>query len=108
MDGQKGRLTMGEAGAGYEYPDSEDEALEQPLYLGGETIDDVIAKHLLECDQCRNATEQGKPARLGDPSGHCDQYWHLQLMRANYEGKINNIVHHTELGDEAPLRGRLE
>jgi hypothetical protein len=29
-------------------------------------------------------------------------------MRANYEGKINNIVRHTELGDEAPKRGRLE
>lgn len=81
---------------------------ETPLYVGSMTVDDAISMHLVDCDQCREATERARPVRLGEPSGHCDGYWHLQLMRANHEGKINNIVAHTELGDEAPKRGRLE
>jgi hypothetical protein len=82
---------------------------EQPLILtGGMTIDDAINMHLVDCTQCRDATERGKPVGLGQPSGHCDTYWHLQLMRADYEGAVNNIVRHTEYGDEAPKRGQLQ
>jgi hypothetical protein len=78
-----------------------------PLQIGSSDIDDVIAKHLIDCDQCREGIGKG-PVKLGEKSRHCDQYWHLQLLRARYEGKINNIVAHTELGDEAPIRGKLE
>jgi hypothetical protein len=85
-----------------------DEAKSLPLVVGGMTVDDAISAHLLECVTCRDVTEHAKPVRLGQKSGHCSTYWHLQLLRANYEGKINNIVAHTELGDEAPKMGQLE
>lgn len=81
---------------------------EQPLYIGHITVDDAISMHLVDCDQCREATERARPIRLGEPSGHCAGYWQLQLMRADHEGRVNNIVAHTELGDEAPKMGRLE
>lgn len=81
---------------------------ETPLYIGAETVDDAIAKHLIDCDQCREATQRARPIRLGEASGHCAGYWQLHLMRANHEGRVNNIVAHTELGDEAPKMGRLE
>lgn len=85
-----------------------DEAKAQPLYIGGMTIDDLITLHLLNCDQCRETADKTGPRKLGQRSGHCGTYWQLQLDRANYEGKINNIVAHTELGDEAPIMGHLE
>jgi hypothetical protein len=92
-----------------------DEAKARPLYLGGVTIDDLIKLHLLNCDQCIEATRKSGPARLGgtgdrlgQKTGLCDTYLQLQLDRANYEGKINNIVAHTEHGDEAPKLGQLE
>jgi hypothetical protein len=81
---------------------------EQPLIIGGRPVDELIAEHLSECVQCREATERSKPRGLGQHSGHCGTYWQLQLSRAQYEGKINNVVAHTEYGDEAPTRGRLE
>lgn len=81
---------------------------ESPLYIGSMTVDDAIQMHLVDCDQCREATERARPIRLGESSGHCDGYWQLQLMRANHEGHVNNIVAHTELGDEAPRMGKLE
>ena len=81
---------------------------EQPLFIAGLTIDKVIQNHLQECDQCRETAAKDGPARLGDHSGHCGTYWHFQLMRAKHEGAVNNIVAHTELGDEAEIRGRLE
>ena len=84
-----------------------DEASATPLYIGGETIDDVIAKHLIECNQCADSARKG-PVKLGEKSRHCDDYWHLQWLRATYEGQVNNIVAHTEYGDEAPVRGRLD
>jgi hypothetical protein len=62
-------------------------------------IDDMIAMHLLQCDQCRKAIE-GRPVGLGQKSGMCDDYWQLQTIRADVEGKANNIVAHTEYGDE--------
>lgn len=86
-----------------------DEAKAQPLILtGGMSIDEAINMHLVDCVQCRDATEHGRPRGLGQRSGHCGTYWHLQLMRADYEGAVNNIVSHTELGDEAPVRGQLQ
>lgn len=85
-----------------------EESLSVPLVVGGMSIDDAINMHLVDCTQCRAASDRGKPVRLGQKSGHCDQYWHLQLLRANYEGTVNNIVAHTELGDEAPKMGQLE
>jgi hypothetical protein len=81
---------------------------EQPLFIGNMTIDEAIQMHLVDCDQCREATERSRPVRLGEHSGHCGQYWQLHLLRARHEGKINNVVAHTEFGDEAPKRGRLE
>jgi hypothetical protein len=67
----------------------------------------MIAMHLVDCDQCRKATARG-PVALGQKSGHCDTYWQMQLMRAQAEGSVNNIVAHTEYGDEAPKGGKLE
>jgi hypothetical protein len=87
---------------------TESEAKSLPLVVGGMTVDDAINMHLLDCVTCRDVTEHARPVRLGQKSGHCSTYWHLQLLRANYEGKINNIVAHTELGDEAPKMGQLE
>lgn len=81
---------------------------EQPLQVDGIPVDEAIRIHLIECDQCREATERARPVKIGQHSRHCAGYWHLQLMRANHEGKINNVVAYTELGDEAPKRGRLE
>jgi hypothetical protein len=86
----------------------ENEAKAEPLVIGGMSVDSAIDMHLVDCVQCREATERGKPRGLGQHSGHCGTYWHLQLLRANYEGRVNNIVAHTELGDEAPIRGQLE
>jgi len=82
--------------------------LEQALTLGGIPIDEVIAKHLADCAQCKEAAVTGGPRGLGQRSRHCGTYWQLQLERAHYEGKINNVVAHTELGDEAPVRGKLD
>lgn len=74
-----------------------------PLLIGSSniTIDDAIAMHLIDCDQCRKAIQSLTPVPIGGRSGHCDAYWQLQLMRARYEGKVNNIVAYTEHGDEA-------
>jgi hypothetical protein len=71
------------------------------------SLDDMIGMHLVDCDQCRKAS-LAPPVAIGQKSGHCDTYWQLQLMRAEYEGTVNNIVAYTEYGDEAPKRGRLE
>jgi len=92
-----------------------EEARAHPLYIGGMTIDDLIALHLLNCDQCIEAARRSGPKRLGgtgDRLGQktnlCDTYLQLQLDRANYEGRVNNVVARTEFGDEAPVRGQLE
>jgi hypothetical protein len=82
--------------------------LSVPLKVGSSDIDEVIRQHLIDCDQCRETTENSRPVKLGQWSGHCGTYWQLQLDRADYEGKVNNIVAHTELGDEAPTQGRLQ
>jgi hypothetical protein len=79
-----------------------------PLQVGSFSIDDAIGMHLIDCTQCRNTIESQRPAGLGKKSGHCDTYWQLQLMRAQYEGKRNNFVAYTELGDEARKEGTLE
>jgi anthranilate/para-aminobenzoate synthase component I len=85
-----------------------DEAKATPLYIGGITIDDLIKLHLLNCDQCRESPHRDIKRRLGERSSHCDTYWQLQLDRANYEGQVNNIVAHTEHGDEAQIVNRLD
>jgi hypothetical protein len=72
------------------------------------SIDDQIAMHLVDCSQCRESVQKLKPRGLGQKSGHCDVYWQLQLMRARYEGEVNNIVAYTEYGDEARKGGSLE
>jgi hypothetical protein len=69
---------------------------------------DQIVMHLDQCWQCQRAIATDKPKGLGQKSGHCEVYWHLQLMWAKTEGMVNNIVAHTEYGDEAETRGRLE
>lgn len=79
-----------------------------PLRIGSFDIDDVIRKHIIDCDQCREGIARSRPVRLGEKSKHCDTYWDLQLRRAEYEGAVNNIVGHTEFGDEAPRRGQLQ
>ncbi len=79
-----------------------------PLAVGSFSIDDAIAMHLVDCDQCRKAIQTLSPVPMGGKSGHCDTYWELQLMRANYEGKVNNIVAYTEHGDEAGKGRPLE
>jgi hypothetical protein len=79
-----------------------------PLAVGSFSIDDAIAMHLVDCDQCREAIQNLRPVPMGGKSGHCDTYWELQLMRARYEGEVNNIVAYTELGDEAPKGRALE
>jgi hypothetical protein len=76
--------------------------------VGSFSIDDAIAMHLVDCDQCRHAIENLRPVAIGQKSGHCNTYWHLQIMRANYEGKVNNVVAYTEYGDEAPKGRPLE
>lgn len=68
-------------------------------------IEDQIVAHIEQCDQCRRAIATDRPRAIGQKSGHCEVYWHLQLMHAKAEGVANNIVAHTEYGDEAP-RGR--
>lgn len=85
-----------------------DEAKNEPLYIGLLTVDEAIGSHLVNCDQCREATIRENPHRLGELSGHCEIYWQLHLARARHEGRANNIVAHTELGDEAPVMGQLE
>lgn len=87
-----------------------DIAGEMRLMVGSSefSIDDAIQMHLVDCDQCRNATTHGRPVPPGRKSGHCNQYWELQLARAKYEGIVNNIGHVTEYGDEAPVIGHLE
>lgn len=77
------------------------------LGIGSSSIDDVIQMHLVDCEQCRKAVMRG-PVAIGQKSGHCDDYWQLQLMRAQYEGGVNNIVAYTEHGDEAPKGRPLE
>jgi hypothetical protein len=76
--------------------------------IGSFSIDDAIAMHLVDCDQCRHAIEDLRPVGLGQKSGLCDAYWNLQKIRADYEGRVNNIVAYTELGDEAPKGRPLE
>lgn len=71
------------------------------------SIDDAIQMHLVDCEQCRKASVS-RPVAIGQKSGHCDQYWHMQLMRADMEGKVNNIVAHDEYGREARKVNRLE
>lgn len=71
-------------------------------------IDDAIQMHLVDCEQCRHATEHMKPKAVGQKTGLCDVYLHLQILRAQYEGRTNNIVSHTEYGDEAPKGRGLE
>jgi hypothetical protein len=71
------------------------------------SIDDIIGMHLVDCDQCRKASI-ARPVGIGQKSGHCDTYWHLQLIRAKHEGSVNNIVAYTEYGDEARKGGGLE
>lgn len=75
---------------------------------GEVSIDDMIAMHLIDCDQCRESIQQLRPRGLGQKSGHCGTYWQLQLMRAQYEGEVNNIVAYTEYGDEARKGRPLE
>jgi hypothetical protein len=89
--------------------ESRSETIDARILTGSSkpSIDDMIGMHLVDCDQCRKAT-LGKPVGIGQPSGHCGTYWQLQLMRAKYEGSVNNIVAHTEYGDEAPKGGELE
>lgn len=82
-----------------------------PLAVGSFSIDDAIQMHLVDCRQCRDFAENGRPVPNVRPAGnradkHCDAYWNLQLMRANYEGKVNNIVDHTEFGDQSGYRPR--
>lgn len=72
------------------------------------TLDEAIQMHLIDCDQCRRVSITAKPVAIGQKSGHCDTYWAMMLLRAEFEGKVNNIVAHNEYGDEAPKRGRLE
>jgi hypothetical protein len=72
------------------------------------TLDDVIAMHIIDCSQCREVSEHARPVALGQKSGHCDAYWQLQLMRAEFEGRANNIVAYTEYGDAARKGGPLE
>ena len=76
------------------------------------TIDDAIQMHLIDCDQCRAAVNGRPLGNIQPPTGsrdkHCGQYWQLQLMRAEYEGKVNNIVSHTEDGWEDNTQGRLQ
>jgi hypothetical protein len=78
------------------------------LQVSGYDIDDAIGMHLVDCSQCRAATERGMPVAIGQKSGHCDAYWQLQLMRADYEGQRNNVVAYTEFGDEAPKSRPLD
>lgn len=80
----------------------------KPLYLGTYTVDDAISMHLISCSQCRDFIERGRPVGLGGKSGHCGTYWQLQLMRADYEGKVNNITAYTEFGDEARKGGPIQ
>jgi hypothetical protein len=78
------------------------------------TIDDMISMHLVDCSQCREFAANSRPIpnipRVGVTAkdGHCGTYWQLQLMRAKYEGSVNNIVAYTEHGDEAPKGANLE
>jgi hypothetical protein len=79
--------------------------------VGSFSIDDAITMHLVDCEQCRTFTEKGRPVpnvRVAGnrADGHCGTYWQLQLMRATYEGKVNNIVAHTEYGDEPQFQPR--
>lgn len=87
---------------------SEQPALEQVLYVGHVPIDTAIEMHLVDCDQCRYAYERMSPRQLGQKTGLCDEYLHLQMLKADYEGVVNNIVAHTEHGDEAKIMGQLD
>jgi hypothetical protein len=75
--------------------------------IGSFSIDDAIAMHLVDCSQCHNAIVNLRPVSIGQKSGHCDTYWELQRMRAEYEGAVNNVVAYTEYGDEARKGGDL-
>lgn len=82
-----------------------------PLVVGSFDIDTAIQMHLVDCQQCRDFTEHGRPVPNVRMAGnradkHCDAYWQLQKMRADYEGAVNNIVDYTELGDQAAFRPR--
>lgn len=79
-----------------------------PLRVGSFSIDDAIAMHIVDCQQCHDAIVNLRPVGLGMKSGHCDAYWQMQLMRADYEGKVNGITAQTEYGDEARKQGRLQ
>jgi hypothetical protein len=77
------------------------------LGIGSSSLSDVIQMHLVDCEQCRKAVLSG-PVGIGQRSKHCADYWQLQLMQAQYEGRVNNVVAYTEHGDEAPKGGELE
>lgn len=81
-----------------------------PKLLGSSdiTLDETIQMHLTDCWQCRSAIVNDRPRAIGQRSGHCDIYWGLQLLRAQFEGSVNNIVAYTEYGDEAPKGHGLE
>lgn len=92
-------------------PQPIESATQTPLTVGSFNIDDAIQMHLVDCQQCREFTLKGRPVpnvRIAGnrADGHCDAYWQLQLMRAQYEGAVNNIVDHTEFGDQAAFRPR--
>jgi hypothetical protein len=79
--------------------------------VGSFDIDTAIQMHLVDCVQCRDFTEHGRPVPNVRVAGnradrHCDTYWQLQKMRADYEGAVNNIVDYTEYGDQAAFRPR--
>lgn len=78
------------------------------LGIDSSSIDDVIQMHLVDCVQCQHAITTLRPRAIGQKTGLCDQYLQLQLLRAQYEGKVNNIVAYTEYGDEAQKGRPLE
>lgn len=93
--------------SGYPTTSQEDSV---PLLIGSSdvSLDEMIQMHLVDCDQCQHAIMTDRPRAIGQKSSHCNTYWELQLMRAKIEGKVNNIVAHTEYGDEAPKGRPLE
>lgn len=72
------------------------------------SLDDAISMHLVDCEQCRDAISNLKPRGIGQRTGLCDEYLQLQLLRAQHEGRINNIVAYTEHGDETQKGRPLE
>lgn len=85
----------------------EEESVSRLLGYSEVTFDVIISMHLLDCDQCRKAIA-GKPVGIGQKTGLCDVYLQLQLLRAQEEGRVNNVVAYTEYGDEAKKGRGLE